>query len=227
MKIKGESYYVQKRVDSFRYFAASLGMILAVYALFSSFYTLNGTNAVISVVEEVTDGYITLNNGIYYYDTPVNIIARTDDMPYVFRYMPVVNVYAEGGHEIITLPFYFSCCFAFSAVYFFIRYFKMIGYLKKDRQMLKNVMEFGIRLSGKYSETEKLKGIKNFRIKVSNINPITNEERYFYSTTLTYDPKLFVPDIDEVIIYVDSTDPEIYYVDFGDAIPKNEYIHYH
>jgi len=111
--------------------------------------------------------------------------------------------------------------FAAIAIILLIRLFYLKRAADNELETITRLKESGRKYEGKYHSTEKT-GMRKYRIKVSYTHPFTGEEKYFYSTDILYDPKIFIPDITDVSIYVDQEDEERYFVDFHGSLPANE-----
>ncbi len=225
LKIKGNSYHYQRKLDFLRYAGVMLAFIIASHLMMFTYYTLEGLNAQSTVVKDITDEYIICDlsfnsGGPYYYHVPI-----TEDTPTVFIGMPVITYVSNGLNRISAAPFYTMLLGILLMVYFIVRFFMATADHRKEKKKVASLYEYGRRYDAKYEDTEKLKGIKNYRIKVSSEDPFTKEITYYYSTTLTYDPKLFIPSIENITVYVATDDPQTYFVDFHGAILSNEAIH--
>ncbi len=220
MKIKGDSYYRSKRANSLRAAILSMVFILIAYMMTFMYFTLQEEDLSPSfgMISEINDEYI--------------IITREDGLTeYIPRasagglYLPgmIPVSYKSGDIRTITLiPFYISVVFIILSACFVVRAVVIISLHRKEKRTMQELLSYGTRYEGKYEETERLKGMRNFRIKVSYENLLTGEKTYYYSTTLHYDPKLFIPGIEKITIYQDSSDPDTYFVDFHGAILSNE-----
>ncbi len=92
---------------------------------------------------------------------------------------------------------------------------------KAEEALVEKLRQSGRKYEAEYFETIKA-GSGKKRIKVIYRNPLTGEEKYFFSTDILYDPKIFIPDITKITVYADYEDEEVYFVDFHDSLPENE-----
>ena len=221
MKVKGESYYRLRRNNSVRYALFSLVLIMMMYMLYMVYYSIVEQPYTAGYVSDIRDEYIILTDeeGFDSY-----IPKKSVTMP-VLKGMNAISYGYKGAGRLNLWPFYISVLLVMSSVFFVVRFFRMHALLKKDRAMRENLFTYGTKYKGEYVSTEKLKGMRHYRLKVAHTDPFTGSKTYYYSTDLMFNPKNFIPGLENITIFADLSDPEIYFVDFGGDLPGNEYFY--